>query len=102
MDHRVIEISYDINLIPGRNPNNPVDPRVLRFRDAMLSRLDAALAEDGLGHALDAALEAEKLRLRFVVMDFDAAEARVTWVLDEASHAPAEEIIRYWDQLAVA
>lgn len=102
MEHRVIEISYDIDTIPGRNRNNPADPRVLRFRDALLSRLDAALAEDGLGHALDAALEAGKLRLRFVVMDFDAAEARVAWALDEAPHAPAEEIMRYWDQLAVA
>lgn len=102
MEHRVIEINYDINVIPGRNPHNPVDPRVLRFRDATLSRLDAALAEDGLGHALGAELEGEKLQLRFVVMDFDAAEARVTWALDDMPNAPVAEIIRYWDQLAVA
>lgn len=102
MEHRVLEICYDIAEIPGRNPHNPVDPRVLRFRDGAQARIDAALFEDGLGHGIGADLEPDRLRLRFVVMDFEAAEARVTWALDETPWGPPQEILRYWDAQAVA
>jgi hypothetical protein len=102
MDHRVLEICYDIDAIPGRNPNNPLDPRVLRFRDGARGRIEDALFEDGLGHGIGAELDGDKLRLRFVVMDFDAAEARLTWALDETPWGPPQEVLRYWDTQAVA
>lgn len=102
MDHRVLEICYDLDIIPGRDPGNPADPCVLRFRDGAQDRIDAALFEDGLGHGIGSDLEPDRLRLRFAVLDFDAAEARVTWVLDETQWGLPCEILRYWDAQAVA
>ena len=49
MDHRILELSYDLATIPGRNPHNPADPRVFRFRDTAMQRIDALLIDDGLG-----------------------------------------------------
>lgn len=102
MDHRVLELCYDIAAIPGCNPLNPADPRVLRFRDKAQARIDAALFEDGLGHGIGADLEPDRLRLRFVVMDFEAAEARVTGAMDDTPWGVPQEVLRYWDAQAVA
>lgn len=101
MDHRILEICYDIAAIPGRNPHNPEDPRVCRFRDAAMARIDEVLHGDGLGHGLGAALEDDRLRLKFRVMDFDAAEARVGSVIDRFTLARPVEMLRYWDHEAV-
>lgn len=102
MDHRVLEISFDIARIAGHNPNNPVDPRVLRFRDGVMAHVDAVLSEDGLGHGIAAEIEADKVQLRAVVLDFDAAEARLTFALDDSPYGAPAEILRYWDAQAVA
>ena len=101
MDHRVLEICYDVASIPGRNPHNPADPRVFRFRDAAMARIDEVLHGDGLGHGLGADLEDDRLRLRFRVADFDAAEARVGAVIDKHTLARPVEVLRYWDTDAV-
>ena len=101
MDHRVLEICYDVASIPGRNPHNPADPRVFRFRDAAMARIDEVLLDDGLGHGLGADLEDDRLRLRFRVMDFEAAEARVGSVIDKHTLARPVEVLRYWDTEAV-
>jgi len=101
MDTRVLELCYDIAAIPGRNPHNPVDPRVFRFRDAVLKRIDESLLDDGLGHGLGADLEEDRLRLRFAVQDFEAAEARVGTVSEHHALVPPVEMLRYWDKEAV-
>lgn len=101
MDHRVLEICYDIAAIPGRNPNNPSDPRVFRFRDAAMARIDESLLDDGLGRRLDADLCEDRLRLRFVVEDFEAAEERVGTVTDRFTLARPVEVLRYWDKQPV-
>lgn len=101
MDHRVLEICYDIASIPGRNPHNPADPRVFRFRDAAMARIDQVLLDDGLGRRLGADLEDDRLRLRFVVEDFDAAEERVGSVTNRFTLARPVEVLRYWDNQAV-
>ena len=101
MDHRVLEICYDVAAIPGRNPHNPADPRVFRFRDAAMARIAAMLDDDGLGHGLDARLEDDRLHLKFLVMDFDAAEARLGPLLDRSSLAKPVEVLRYWDDVAL-
>ena len=101
MDHRLLEICYDIATIPGRNPHNPADPRVFRFRDTTMKRIDEVLLGDGLGHGLDADLEDDRLRLRFVVEDFDAAEARVGSVTDRFTLTRPAEVLRYWDNQPV-
>lgn len=101
MDHRVLEICYDIAAIPGRNPHNPADPRVFRFRDAAMKRIDEVLIDDGLGRGLGADLEDDRLRLRFAVEDFDAAEARVGSVIDRSTLARPVEMLRYWAKEAV-
>lgn len=98
MDHRVLELSYDIATIPGRNPHNPADPRIFRFRDTAMARIDAVLLDDGLGHRLGADLDADRLRLRFVVQDFDAAEARVGAVIGDHALARPSEMLRYWEK----
>jgi len=101
MDHRVLEICYDIASIPGHNPHNPADPRVLRFRDAAMRRIDEVLLDDGLGHRLGADLEDDRLRLRFAVEDFDAAEARVGSVFEQSALVRPAEMLRYWQKEAV-
>lgn len=101
MDHRVLEICYDIAAIPGRNPHGATDPRVCRFRDAAMERIDAVLHDDGLGHGLGADLDEDRLRLKFRVLDFDAAEARVGAVIDRFTLARPVEMLRYWDSEAV-
>lgn len=102
MDHRVIEIVFDVVTIPGINPNNAVDPRALRFRDATLVRVDEALGQDDLGHALEADIIAGDLILRFMVQDFDAAEARIKEALGEGQKSSYRELNRYWEDLAAA
>lgn len=101
MEHRVLEVCYDIDAIPGRNPNNPVDPRVFRFRDAAMAEIDGALVDDGLGHGIGADVEYDRLRLRFAVQDFDAAEARVGSAINASSVGRPVEMLRYWDDQAV-
>ena len=101
MDHRILELSYDLATIPGRNPHNPADPRVFRFRDAAMKRIDAVLLDDGLGRGLDADLEADRLRLRFAVEDFEAAEARVGSAISDLALVRPAEMLRYWDKDAV-
>lgn len=101
MDQRVLEICYDIAAIPGRNLDNPADPRVSRFRDAAMERIDEVLLDDGLGRRLDANLSEDRLRLRFVVEDFDAAEARVGTVTNRFTLARPVEVLKYWHNEAV-
>ena len=101
MDTRILELSYDLATIPGRNPHNPADPRVFRFRDAAMKRIDAVLLDDGLGRGLDADLEADRLRLRFAVEDFEAAEARVGSAISDLALVRPAEMLRYWDKDAV-
>jgi len=97
MEHRVIEICYDLDAIPGRNPDNPVDPRVLKFRDRAMARIDEVLDCDGLGRGIGADVEFDRLRLRFVVMDFDAAEIRLDKELCGTAWDRPVEVLRYWD-----
>ena len=101
MDQRVLEICYDIAAIPGRNPHNPADPRVFRFRDQAMERIGAVLGDDGLGHGLGTDLDDGRLRLRFQVMDFDAAEERLDNALDRSALGKPVEVLRYWDVEAV-
>lgn len=102
MEHRVLEVCYDLDAIPGPAAAAPTDRRAARFRDGALARIDEILFEDGLGHSIGASLDDGKLVMRFVVMDFDAAEARVAWALDETPWGPPAEFLRYWDAQAVA
>jgi len=102
MDHRIIEICYDLDAIPGRSPNNPRDPRVTRFRDIAMARLNQVLAGDGLGYGLGAEIEFDRLRLRFVVQDFDAAEIRLDSELDGTAWNFPVEVLRYWDRQIAA
>lgn len=102
MDHRVIEICYDLNAIPGRNPDNPVDPRVLRFRDAAMARILDVLEGEGLGRSLGADVEYDRLRLRFAVIDFDAAEIKLDSELSGTAWDHPVEVLRYWDAKVAA
>jgi len=102
MDHRVIEICYDLDAIPGRSPDNPHDPRVMRFRDIAMARINQVLASDGLGYGVGADVEFDRLRLRFVVQDFDAAEIRLDSELDGTAWNYPVEVLRYWDAAAAA
>lgn len=102
MEHRIIEICYDLGAIPGRSPDDPHDPRVERFRDIAMARIDQVLSGDGLGHAIGAEIEYDRLRLRFVVQDFDAAEVRLDSELDGTAWNFPVEVLRYWDARAAA
>ncbi len=102
MDHRIIEICYDLDAIPGRSSDNPRDPRVLRFRDIAMARINQVLAGDNLGYGLGADIEYDRLRLRFVVSDFDAAEVRLDAELDGTAWNFPVEVLRYWDAAAAA
>lgn len=102
MDHRIIEICYDLDAIPGRNPENRRDPRVLALRDMAMARIDTLLARDDLGHGVDAFIEADRLRLRFSVQDFDAAEIRLDAELAGTAWDRPVEVLRYWDELVAA
>jgi len=97
MDHRVIEICYDLDAIPGRNPDDPIDPRVLKFRDRAMARIHGVLEGGGLGRGIGADLEDDRLRLRFVVTDFDAAEIRLDSELCSTAWDSPVEVLRYWD-----
>lgn len=98
MDHRVLEICYDIGAIPGVGGDAPVE----RLREEVAARIDAVLFEDGLGQGIGSELSGGRLRLRCVVMDFDAAEARLRWALDDTVWGAPQEILRTWDARAVA
>lgn len=102
MDHRVIEICYDLDAIPGRNPDNPADPRVTRFRDAAMARLLEVLEGNGLGRCLGADVEFDRLRLRFAVVDFDAAEVTLDSELGGTAWDHPVEVLRYWDARVAA
>ena len=102
MDHRIIEICYDLDAIPGRSTDNPRDPRVLRFRDIAMARITQVLASDGLGYGVGAEIEYDRLRLRFVVQDFDAAEIRLDSELDGTAWNYPVEVLRYWDERVAA
>ncbi len=102
MDHRIMEICYDLNTIPGRTADASQDPRVIRFRDIAVARIDQALAPDGLGYCVGAEVEYDRLRLRFVVQDFDAAEIRLDSELDGTAWNQPVEMLRYWDAAAAA
>lgn len=102
MEHRIIEICYDLDAIPGRSRDNPRDPRVERFRDIAMDRIDQVLSCDGLGYGLGADVEDDRLRLRFVVQDFDAAEIRLDSELDGTAWNFPVEVLRYWDVKAAA
>ncbi len=102
MDHRIIEICYDLDAIPGRSPDNPRDPRVLHFRDIAMARINQVLANDDLGYAIGADIEDDRLRLRFVVQDFDAAEIRLDSELDGTAWNFPVEVLRYWEAKVAA
>lgn len=102
MEHRILEICYDIAAIPGRDAELPTDTQLLRFRDGAVARIEDVLGEDGLGHVLRVVRDDGKLILRAVVMDFDAAEARLGAALAGTPWADPAEILRYWDSQAVA
>lgn len=102
MDHRVLELNFELGRIAGPGPHSPTDPRALRVRDGVRGAVEAALGEDGLGHVIAAEIAADKVVLRAVVLDFDAAEARLTWALDDGPWGLPSEILRYWDTQAVA
>ncbi|PIE08662.1 MAG: hypothetical protein CSA74_01090 [Rhodobacterales bacterium] len=101
MDHRVLEIRYDTAAIPGGNPHDPADPHLLRFRDMAMQQIGAALGDDGLGAELGAVVEQNGVRLKFMVMDFDAAEARLGAALGRSGLGKPVEILRYWDDKAL-
>lgn len=98
MDHRVLEICYDIDAIASKAG----EAQVQRLRKEVAARIDAVLFEDGLGHGIGSELSGSRLRLRCVVMDFDAAEARLLWALDDTDWGAPQEILRNWDARAVA
>lgn len=102
MDHRIIELCYDLNAIPGRDPQAAQDPRVMQFRDIAMARIDTVLAYDDLGHAIGAAVEDDRLRLRFVVQDFDAAEIRLDAELAGTAWNFPVEVLRYWEAKVAA
>lgn len=102
MDHKIIEICYDLDAIPGRSPDDPRDPRVTRFRDIAMARIDQVLSGDSLGYGVDAVIEFDRLRLRFVVEDFDAAEIRLDAEFDGTAWNFPVEVLRYWEHKAAA
>lgn len=102
MDQRIIEICYDLNAIPGREQDGADDPRVARFRDIAMARIEDVLSYDDLGHGVGAEIEDDRLRLRFVVQDFDAAEIRLDSELGGTAWNFPVEVLRYWESQAAA
>ncbi len=102
MDHRIIEICYDLDVIPGRHADSLRDPRVINFRDIAVSRINQVLAAGELGYCIGAEVEFDRLRLRFVVQDFDAAEIRLDTELDGTAWNHPVEMLRYWGAPAAA
>lgn len=102
MDHRVLELNFELGRAAAPTPQTPTDLQALRLRDGVRGHVEAALGEDGLGHVIAAEIAADKVMLRAVVLDFDAAEARLRWTLDASPWGPPSEILRYWDTQAVA
>lgn len=74
MSYKAIEIFYDIESIPGIDPNKISPTDALDFRNEAMELIEAALLESGLGNWVGAEIGMDEVNFGFEVDDFEEAE----------------------------
>ncbi len=99
MTYKSIEVCYDIEIIPGCDGSNPMDPLAIPFRNAATELMEAVLEEEGLGTCEGAEMGAGEITIGFEVTDCAAAETVIRKAVSGTPFAAIREITRFEEEL---
>lgn len=95
MSSKYIEIYYDFRDIPGADPEKSFDRKALKFRNAAMDLIEAALEKAGQGKWVGAESGMGEVNFGFKVTDFEAAEATARQAVSDTQYACIREIARH-------
>lgn len=99
MSYKSVEVSYDIEIIPGCDGSNPMDPKAVPFRDAALALIEAALDDSGLGTCEGVEMGAGEIVIECEVSDCAAAETAIRDAVIGTPYEAIREITHFEEEL---